>query len=141
MPIAETAAGLTAIHDGMLMAGFLWALHVIIPAFITVPIAIWSRHRVHWYPWELLAFILPFGIWLALTWLRVAPWLPKGINNFGECFYLGMWIPLAALIRAVVGRQCKAYEGGFAGVLLLLLCGLAAAIYYFTPDLGGSFGC
>ena len=128
-------------HDGMLMAGFLWALYAIIPAFITVPIAVWSRHRVHWYSWEVLAFILPFGIWLALTWMRVAPWLPKGINNLGECFFLGLGIPLAALIRAAVGRGCKAYEMRFAGALLLLLCGLAAAIYFFTPDLGGSFGC
>lgn len=128
-------------HDVLVIGGFLWALYAIIPAFITAPIVFWSRHRVHWYPWELLAFILPFGIWLTLSWMRFAPSPPKGLDNLIESFYLGLGIPLVALIRAVVGRGCTTYERGFAGALLLLLCGLAAAIYFLIPDLGGSIGC
>lgn len=130
-----------SIHDGLLIAGFLWALYAVIPAFLTFPIVVWSRHRVRWYPWEILAFILPFCVWLTLTWTRFDPSLPKGIDNLIESLYVGLGIPSAALIRAATGRASGKHGKMFAAFLLLLLCGLAVGVYFFTPDLEGSLGC
>ncbi|RYD23913.1 MAG: hypothetical protein EOP88_02280 [Verrucomicrobiaceae bacterium] len=129
------------LHDYLLLVGFLWALYAVIPAILTFPVVFWSRRRVRWYPWELLAFVLPFAVWLTLKWQRVDPSLEKGIDNLLESLFVGLGIPCATLMRVAVGQSCGRYGKVLAMVLLLLLCGLAAAVYFFTPDLGGRIGC
>lgn len=112
-----------------------------IPAILTFPVIFWSRGRVRWYPWEILAFVVPFGVWLTLRWQGADPPLQKGIDNLLESLFVGLGIPCAALIRVAVGHSLGNHGKTFATLLLLALCGLAVAVYFLTPDLGGRIGC
>lgn len=120
----------------------LWALHAAPAAVLSFPIVYFARKRVHWYMWEMLAFVFPFCVWSILVYLRVPTPFPKDLGNgLSEPIYFGLAIPVAVLIRAVFGQGRETDERVFASILLLALCVFAAIVYFVTPYIGGgSFG-
>lgn len=119
----------------------IWALHAVIPGIITFFIVLLSGRRVRWYPWELMAFILPFCILEATGYFFHAPSIPKGLGNaFGDPIYVGFTIPVAALLRVVAGRGRQTDQRMFALIALLTLCAIAAVVYFLSPYSGGNFG-
>jgi hypothetical protein len=119
----------------------IWALQAGVAAVLSFPIVLLARRRVHWYSWELLAFVLPFCAWFALQYFWPTPSSAKGISNaFNEPVYIGLAVPVVALIRVLGGRGREADERMLAAILLLALCGVAAIVFFVTPNLGGTFG-
>jgi len=116
---------------------FFWLIPTGIAAAISLPIIILGRHRVRWRVWELLAFVLPFAVWFALRYCFPLPSEAKGIANMGEPIYFTAGIPIVILLRVLVGKRIP--ETVSAVALIAILCAAAASVYFFTPNLGGSF--
>ncbi len=117
----------------MILTIFLiWQAHAVIGAVFSVPIAFLGRKRVHWRWWELLAFLLPFGLWLGLM---VSPLAPggKSVSNLVEPLGFSLAIPVAALLRTVIGVRLP--ERALAGGLVGLVCLAAATSYVVVPNL------
>jgi hypothetical protein len=84
----------------------------------------------------LLALVLPFCVWCALTYLQ---WHPsgKGLNNvFLEPVLIGCGMPATALLRVRINRPRA--ESSVALACLIGQCVLAAYVTILTPNLGGS---
>jgi hypothetical protein len=114
---------------GMLLV---WLVHTVIAGVLTAPIIFFGRKRVHWQWWELSAWILPFAVWLFLMFSELSTG-KKSLANLGEPFYFSLAIPLAALVRVGVGTRCA--ERVCSGVLLGMLCGVAAGVFFLVPSL------
>lgn len=108
----------------------LWLLFAVIALVPSAPIVFLSRRRVHWHSWELLAFVIPFIVWMLLLFSELES---KSLSNLGEPVYISLAVVLAALIRAIVGARVS--ERAFANSLLGGLCAVAALIYFFVPCL------
>jgi ABC-type phosphate transport system permease subunit len=128
--------------DNVVLFVGLWLFHVVVFAVLGLPIVFFGRRRVHWYRWELLALVLPFCVWSALTHFWPAPSGNKGIENFifGEPSFVALAIVLAVLIRVITGRGRDADERAWAAALLTIQCVAAMIIFFVTPNLGGSMG-
>ena len=103
-----------------------WLMHASIacvPLAFIVPL---SRKRVHWQWWELLALIIPYGIFVVLMSSNFAT---KNPLNMFDSISIGFAIPVAALVRVAVGARIG--ERLCAALLMGLLC-IVAVIVYFT---------
>jgi len=112
----------------------IWLLHAGMAAALTAPIALLGRKRVHWRKWELLAFVLPFVVWMLLMASDLAC-SRKTAWNYPEGLCFAPAIPLAAIVRVAVGSR----RGGqwWAAGLLIALCGVAAAVFFLVPPWRG----
>jgi hypothetical protein len=98
----------------------------------SVPIILlgWATRRVHWRSLDGLAVVLPFLTWLALRYSGLATG-PKNWTNVAEPIYFSFAVPVAALVRVIVGpRIC---ESVCSGCLIAWLCFVAAVVYFFAP--------
>jgi hypothetical protein len=112
------------------MIFFLWGLFLL-PA-VPVCVAIWllGRNRVHWNRFDFLVLVLPYIAWLALLCTNLCS---KSMSNVGEAFYMGMAVPLAPILRLIVGRR---WNGRIvAATLLIVACAVGAGIYFTVPCL------
>ncbi len=98
---------------------------------LTAPIVFLSYRRVAWQKWELLAFVLPFGIWSVLMFSGLST--GKSMSNLLEPFCLPPAIAVAALVRAILGNQVS--ERICAVVLITALCLIAVAVFFIVPPL------
>src|SRR5512133_1054791 len=110
----------------------IWVAHVAIAAVLTAPLVAIGRNRVHWQPWEVLAFLLPFALWLVLMLTPLATGR-KSVSNLIEPLCFSLSIPLAALLRTVIGTRFS--ERGLAGCLLALVCLGAITSFFIVPCL------
>jgi len=110
----------------------IWLIHVVIGGVLSAPIVVLGRKRVHWHLWELVAFVSPFGVWLLLMFSEFATG-KKSLANLGEPFYFSLAVPVMALVRVAVGARVT--ERVCATVLIVLLCGVAAAVFFVVPSL------
>jgi len=96
--VAGTGAVIAAISRGPEPLGMLqiWAIHATIGALLSAPIVVLGRRRVHWESADLLAFLLPFAAWDALTNYSA---VGKSLGNLAEPLLLSLTLPVAALIR------------------------------------------
>jgi hypothetical protein len=106
----------------------IWAVHSAIGAVLSVPVVLLGRRRVHWGLLDLLAFLLPFAVWVALMNASSAG---KSLANLGEPIYFGLAIPVAALVRVIVGVHIE--ERTCSIGLVGLLSFVAAGVYWWTP--------
>ena len=83
---------------------FAWGLQTLVAVMPTALVVFLARRRVHWNPWELLAFILPFLVW---TLLMFSDWSAgrKSFSNLIEPAFLGIAIIIAAIVRASFGLR------------------------------------
>jgi len=109
----------------------IWLIHAGMAVVPSAPIIFLGRKRVHWRTWELLALVIPFCTWLCLMQSELST--GKSLANLGEPFFFGIAVPAAALARVAVGT--KVNEKMFAVVLIAVLCGVAAAVFFLVPPL------
>jgi hypothetical protein len=130
--LSGTAAVFAAASRGPEWLGMLqiWAVHSAIGALLSVPVVLMGRRRVHWGLSDLLAFLVPFAVWLALM---NASSVGKSLSNLGEPIYFGLAIPVAALVRVIVGAHFEERACSI-GLVSLLSLG-AAGVYWWTPSL------
>jgi hypothetical protein len=116
----------------------LWLAHAVVAALLSLPVVLLGRHRVCWRRWELLAFVAPFCVWLALPYCLYTPSNAKGWDNLIEPLYFSIAVPVAALVRVAIGKRIN--ETFSAAGLIGVLCIVATLVYLLTPNLGGSLG-
>ncbi len=130
--LAGTAALFAAVSQGPEWLGMfqIWGVPSTIGAVLSVPIILLGRRRVHWGLLDLLAFLLPFAVWVSLMDVSL---VSKSLANLGEPIYFSLMIPAAALARVIVGAHVeeRACSIGLAGLLSLV----AAGVYGWTPPL------
>lgn len=111
---------------------WIWFVHAAIAAALSAPIVFLSRARVNWHYWEALALVLPFATWTLFSFSSLAEG-KKSLSNLSEPVYLAIAIPIIASIRVIAGPRIP--EGLFAGILLAVLCTLAAVLFFVIPPL------
>ena len=111
---------------------FIWLEHAVIAAVLTAPIVFFGRKRVHWRTWELLMLVLPFAVWTFLMFSELGNG-SKSLANLAEPLIFAPAIPIVTLIRVAIGRRVP--ERPCAACLLILMCALAASVYFFVPPL------
>src|SRR5260370_39407662 len=86
------------------------------------------RGRVRW--WEVSVLVLPFIVWVvfALSSTDKGLWSPMV-----ELFILGCTVPVAALIRVIVGRAVN--RSLMAGSLISVICVLAILLGIMIPKI------
>ena len=109
---------------------WIWGVHSVIGAVFSAPIVWFGRKRAHWSLLDLLAFLLPFSVWGALM---NAHSMGKSLANLGEPFFFAFAIPVAAIIRVIVGAHVEERACSISLVVLLNL--VAASVYWWTPAL------
>lgn len=110
----------------------IWAYHVVPTALLGAPIWYFARHRVDWGSSDFLIVTVPFLVYLAAILVQAALAIPErgGMGNLVDPVFLGCFLPLSPLTRAIVGKR----GGARLSVgLLLALCVLSVAIYAFMP--------
>ncbi len=125
------AAPFAQVMDNPTLFPFTWLLQAGIAAVPLAFIIPLSRKRVHWRWWESLALIFPYGVFLALMFFNFAPKSP--LNIFDSAF-IGMAVPIAALVRVAVGARTD--ERFCATLLMCSLCAVAALVYFTCPEAG-----
>jgi hypothetical protein len=106
----------------------LWLLHVVSASVFAGPIAFFGRQRASWRWWELSGFVVPFLVWLLLMLYGKQP---KSLSNVGEVLYISISVAVAVVARVALGPRLP--RTPVAVVLLVALCSVAAATYFFTP--------
>jgi hypothetical protein len=131
--VAAVAALLAATRDPDRAALLeLWMIHSAVAAILSSPIVFLGRTRVHWSGWDLLAFVLPFGVWLGLM-TSPAESGKSLANLFEEPIYFSVAIPITALIRVMLGTRVR--ERACSIGLVTLLCLTAFGVFWWTPPL------
>ncbi len=129
--VAAAAAVLTVSRGPEWMAMlWIWGVHSVIGAVLSSPVVFLGRKRVHWGRLELLAFLLPFAVWAALMNESSTG---KSLGNLGEPFLFAVAIPVAAMVRVIVGAHVE--EKVMSIILVASLCLCAAGVYWLTPAL------
>jgi hypothetical protein len=117
-------------YGQVLLMSLIWFfIHYVIAVALSAPLIYFGRKRAKWELWEFAVFVVPF---LVLMLLMVFGGRYKGYRNFlTEPKYLGIVIPFAVLVRIVAGNVKK--KRVWSLTLILLVCGAAVSIYFFTP--------
>jgi hypothetical protein len=108
----------------------IWVIHSVAGVALSAPFVKLGRKRVHWGLLDLLAFLLPFAVWVALMNISDQG---KTLANLIEPLIFGLAIPVAALIRVIVGPHAEERASSIS--LVAALCLVAAGVYKFTPAL------
>jgi hypothetical protein len=93
-----------------------WMLYLLSAIPVSLPLWYFGRRRAGFIWWELSAFVLPFIVWL----VSIALAKDKRLGNIVEALILGCSVPVAALVRVIVGRAVN--RSLIAGSLIVLIC-------------------
>ena len=84
-----------------------WVIHAVVAAVVVSPVVFLTRHRVHWQWWELLAVVIPFGVWAALMFSDASTG-SKTLSNFViEPCVLSVALALGALARVSMNLETE----------------------------------
>jgi hypothetical protein len=107
---------------------FVASAFFLLPAVpLSLPSWYFGRRRARFRWWELSAFVVPLAIWLILFLVS----REKSLGNLVEALILGLAVPLAVLIRVLVGKTVP--NAIIGGVLLILLCSVAVLLGTMYP--------
>lgn len=109
---------------------WLWFVHVFFGFLSSSFALVLGTGRVRWRLQDLSAFILPFGVWLALF---CAFPTGKSLANLAEPIYFSPAIGAAALIRVLAGDRIG--PRALSAALVGLLCLVAVGVFRLTPCL------
>ena len=111
-----------------------WVIHAVVVAVVVSPVVFQTRRRVLWQWWELLAVVIPFGVWAAMMFSGMSTG-SKTLSNFLiEPCVLSLALALGALAR--VSMSARIPEKPAAVAILVGLCLVAAGVYWMVPALG-----
>jgi peptidoglycan/LPS O-acetylase OafA/YrhL len=108
----------------------IWSMHAVVGAALAAPILYFGRKRVGRANWELLALVIPFGVWVLLMLSPLSAGR-KSLANIGEPIYIGFAMPGLALMRVAIGRRLS--ERACAIGCITLLCVIAATVFFTVP--------
>ena len=94
---------------------------------LSLPSWYFGRRRARFRWWELSAFVVPLAVWLILFSVSTK----KTLGNLIEAMILGISVPLAVLIRVVIGTAVPTPV--IAALLLILLCSVAVLLGTMYP--------
>jgi hypothetical protein len=114
--------------DTLIFIPFIWLAHAAIACILSAPIIYFSRKRVHWQRWESLALVIPFAIF---SLLMLSHFVTKNALNMFDAITIGFAVPIAALVRVIVGVRIE--EEFTSGALMFFLCVIAFVVYFSTP--------
>lgn len=77
-----------------------WLLYIVAAVPGCLPLWYFGRKRAQFMWWELSVLIVPFGIWICFFLTS----RDKSLGNLVEALVLGGAIPIAALVRVLIGR-------------------------------------
>src|SRR4051812_11360468 len=100
----------------------IWFMHALIGAGLSAPILFLGRKRIGWANWELLAFVVPFSIWVALMLSPLSAGR-KSLANIGEPVCISFAMPALALLRIILARKLS--ERIYATTFIITLSAVA----------------
>jgi len=106
-----------------------WMIYLLPSVPVSLPLWYFGHRRAAFHWWELSAFVLPFIAWLVSFALAK----DKGLGNIVEALILGCSVPVAALVRVIVGRAVN--RGLVAGSLMFLICIAAILLGTLYPKI------
>jgi hypothetical protein len=108
----------------------IWLVHAVAGAGLAAPILYLGRQRAGWANWELLALVIPFGVWVGLMLSPLSDGR-KSLANLGEPICISLAMPVLAIVRVALGRRLseRAYAAGF----ITVLCVIAARVFFMVP--------
>jgi hypothetical protein len=105
-----------------------WLIYLLPGVLLCLPICYLGRKRAQFMPWELSVFVLPFTAWLILFSMSK----DKTLGNLVEAAIIGGVIPLAAIIRVLLGKRVNRIL--LASSLITLQCVFAILLGKMFPD-------
>jgi hypothetical protein len=108
----------------------IWLVHAVVGVVLAAPILYFGRQRAGWAKWELLALVIPFGVWVGLMLSPLSDGR-KSLANLGEPIYISFALPVLALLRVALGRRLS--ERTYAAGIITVLCIIAAAVFFMVP--------
>jgi hypothetical protein len=109
----------------------LWGVFLLWAGLLSSPLIYFGRHRAQWEFFELSVFILPIWSW-AICWLINDK--GKSLSNLAvELITLVLCVPLAALVRVVVGHP--AWRWRVSAAMIGAITVLAVCLWAFVPGL------
>ena len=119
------------------MFAYLGPVHVLVVIVLTGPLILWARKRVRWFAWELLAGVLPFGLWMS-AWLSGVAWGGPG-SMLVQWAMLTLLIPTAAMLRLML--RTRPGQPKIAALMLPALCAAALLLSRLSlPEPWNGFG-
>lgn len=110
-----------------------WFIHALVAMVLISPVVFLTRRRVHWQPVELLAFVLPFGVWVGLMFSNLSTGAKSLSNLVVEPALLAVGLILGALARVVMSRWVPNQSASW--YTLGGLCLLSALVFWIVPPL------
>jgi len=112
---------------------FAWFIHALIAVVVVSPAVFLTKRRVQWQAFELLAFILPFGVWMGLMFSNLSTGAKSLSNLVVEPALLAVGLILGVLARVVMSgwipnQTASRYTLGG-------LCLLGALVFWIVPYL------
>ena len=105
-----------------------WLIYLLPAVPVSMAVSYFGHRRAGFMWWELSVLVLPFIVWVvfALSSKDKGLWSPVA-----ELFILGCTVPVAALIRVIVGRAVN--RSLMAGSLISVICVLAILLGIMIP--------
>jgi hypothetical protein len=105
-----------------------WLIYLLPAVPVSLAVSYFGHRRAGFMWWELSVLVLPFIVWVvfALSSKDKGLWSPMV-----ELFILGCMVPVAALIRVIVGRAVN--RSLMAGSLISVICVLAILLGIVIP--------
>lgn len=111
-----------------------WLIHVVVAAVVVSPVVFLTQRRVHWQWWELLAVVIPFGVWAAMMFSDMSAG-SKSLSNFViEPCVLSLALVFGVLARVSISARIP--EKTAAAATMVGLCLVAAGVFWVIPALG-----
>ena len=105
-------------------------LYLVPLLLVAGPVWFFGRKRVRWNRWDFAIVLLPLAVWSVATMVNDTG---KSLSNFVEALWLGCVVPLAPIIRVVVGERGN--QKLVALGLLVGVCLVAMGLWAFMPGL------
>ena len=107
-----------------------WLIYLLPAAPVSLAVSYFGHGRARFMWWELSALVLPFIVWIVFGLVSQ----DKGLwSPIVELFILGCTVPVAALIRVIVGRAVN--RSVMAGSLIFVICALAILFGIMIPKI------
>jgi hypothetical protein len=112
-----------------LALGYLWFCFLVIAGILSSPLILLGRKRAQWQWWELAVFVVPYWAWAVCM---VVNSCDKSLaNGFLEMIYIALAVPIAVVVRLIVGHP--KWRWIVSVVLIALLSAWAIGLWAFVP--------
>lgn len=111
---------------------WIWFAHTVIGGVLAAPLFLWGRRRGNWSYWELLVFVVPFGVCTLLMFSSLSTGR-KSLANLAEPFYFALIFPTTVAGQISVGKRLSAATS--ASLVVATVAVAEVVIFFVTPSL------